>query len=384
MNNKFINGEKLQYAFTQLWAKMKNTFAQKNGENTFTKKNTFDEAVMIKRESMYIHSPINNKPATLTGMQKLAGYRGYTSHSNGNNGYVKSVKVRVKDDSTVGHTLRYIDLWAVEKKDNLAQDVIVGKMYDSSVTWLAVKEEEGFGKYVEIFVNRKFENETYFLVEHSNSVTYTKPTDEDDDDIVYARKGTVPEVGTSGLTSESKRYLLQYGLVGESMNIARELEKISNGTGKLVSSVNTVKPNDKGDVTVAPKDIPGLLSVNGKIHPDLVPDVAITNVTAVDSEDAAMQLTSKIGDVVIRNDLNGESYICKNPLASTFAERFARVGSASDAVKTINNQASSAGNVDLGLKATATQLELTANSHTIATLPIITDQEVSNIINGLN
>jgi len=384
MNNKFINGEKLQYAFTQLWAKMKNTFAQKNGENTFTKKNTFDEAVMIKRESMYIHSPINNKPATLTGMQKLAGYRGYTSHSNGNNGYVKSVKVRVKDDSTVGHTLRYIDLWAVEKKDNLAQDVIVGKMYDSSVTWLAVKEEEGFGKYVEIFVNRKFENETYFLVEHSNSVTYTKPTDEDDNDIVYARKGTVPEVGTSGLTSESKRYLLQYGLVGESMNIARELEKISNGTGKLVSSVNTIKPNDKGDVTVAPKDIPGLLSDNGKIHPTLVPDVAITKVTVVDTEKEAMELSSSIGDIVIRNDLNGESYICKNPQGGTFAERFIRVGSASDAVKTINNQAASAGNVDLGLKATTTQLELTVNSQTVATLPIITDQEVNNIINGLN
>lgn len=383
MNNKFINGEKLQYAFTQLWAKMKNTFAQKNGENTFTKKNTFDEAVMIKRESMYIHSPINNKPATLTGMQKLAGYRGYTSHSNGNNGYVKSVKVRVKDDSTVGHTLRYIDLWAVEKKDNLAQDVIVGKMYDSSVTWLAVKEEEGFGKYVEIFVNRKFENETYFLVEHNNSVTYTKPTDEDDNDIVYARKGTVPEVGTSGLTSESKRYLLQYGLVGESMNIARELEKISNSAGNFVSSVNTIKPNDKGDVTIAPTNIPGLLSVNGKIHPDLVPDVAITTVTVVNSEEEAMQLSSSIGDVVIRNDLQGESYICKNPLASTFEERFVRVGSASDTVKTINGQASNVGNIDLGLNANSTHIQLTANSRTIASLPIITEQEVNDIINAL-
>lgn len=73
MNNKFINGEKLQYTITQLWTKMKNAFAQKSEENTFTKKNTFDEAVMVKRETMYVHSPFNNEQATLTGQKNLQG-----------------------------------------------------------------------------------------------------------------------------------------------------------------------------------------------------------------------------------------------------------------------------------------------------------------------
>lgn len=381
--NKFINKEKLQYTITQLWGKLKTTFAQLGAENIFTKKNTFDETVMIKRESMYAHSPFNNNPAVLSGSNKVVGYRGYTSHSNGNNGYVKSVKLKVKDDYRLGDTLRYIELWAVEKKDRLDQDVIIGKLHDSSTTYFVVKEEAGFGKYIEMFVNRKFENETYFLVGHGNSISYTKTVDSDDENIVYAHKETVPEVDSTGLVTESKRYLVQYGLVGESMNLALELEKISTSAGNFVSSVNTVKPNDKGDVTIAPANIPGLLSINGKIHPDLVPDVAITTVSVVNSEEEAMQLTSSIGDVVIRNDLNGESYICKNPLADTFEERFVRVGSASDAVKTINGQAANAGDIQLGLTANSTHIQLTANSHTIASLPIITEQEVNDIINAL-
>ena len=186
---------------------------------------------------------------------------------NGNNGYVKSVKVRVKQDFTVGDKLRYIDLWAVEKKDTLAQDVIVGKMHDSSTTWFTVKEDKDFGKYVEIFVNRKFDRETYFLIGHGNSVTYVKQVSSDDENIVYAHKDTVPEVDATGLVTDSKRYLVQYGLVGENMNLALELEKISNSAGSFVSSVNTIKPNDKGDVTIAPTNIPGLLSVKCKIHP---------------------------------------------------------------------------------------------------------------------
>lgn len=382
MNNKFINGEKLQYTITQLWGKMKNAFAQKSEENTFTKKNTFDEAVMVKRETMYVHSPFNNEQATLTGQKKFAGCRKYTSHSNGNNGYVKSVKVKIKEDYRVGETVRFVELWAVEKKDSLDQDVIIGKLHDSSTTYLTVKEEEGFGKYIEMFVNRKFDKETYFLVGHGNHISYTKRVEESDDNI-YGNLELVPEDGNSGIVSTHKIYLLQYGLVGESMNVARELEKISNGADKFVSSVNTVKPNDKGDVTIEPANIPGLLSVNGKIHPDLVPDVAITTVTVVNSEEEAMRLSSSIGDIVIRNDLDGESYICKNPQGVTFDDRFIRVGSASDAVKTINNQASIAGDIQLGLTANSTHIQLTANSHTIASLPIITEQEVNDIINAL-
>ncbi len=379
--DRFINREKLQYAITQLWTKLKTTFAQLGAENVFTKKNTFDDVVMIKRETMYVNSPINNDPVVLTGSNKIVGCREYTSHSNGNNGYVKSVKLKVNDTYSVGSTLRYIRLWSVEKGDSLEQDVILEEIH-SPETYFTVKEEVGFGKYIEMFVDRKFENPTYFLVGHGNSISYTKTVAESDDNI-YGTLNSVPQVGHTGITSTHRQYLVQYGLIGESMNLAVELEKLSNISSGSVFSVNNVKPDGQGNVSIEMSNIPGLLGDNSKLATNIMPDIAITSVTVVDSEEEAMGLTVQVGDVVIRTDQQGESYICNNEQGDSFANKFVRLGSASDTIKTINRQPSTAGNIDLGLTSNETQIDLTANGQVIASLSIITEQEVNDIINAL-
>ena len=72
------------------------------------------------------------------------------------------------------------------------------------------------------------------------------------------------------------------------------------------ASLNT--GTSSGNVVVVGSD--------GKISPDIIPSIAITDTFVVDSESAMLELSAQVGDVAVRTDL-GKTYILKSSPATS-------------------------------------------------------------------
>lgn len=232
----------------------------------------------------------------------------------------------------------------------------------------------------------------------------------------------------------------------------KELDnKVATLAGGTVTSVNNVKPNTQGNVTIDIQHIANLentlngkvdtnnltqfggnqhalkipqLGNDGKLHLSMLPDISINKVHAVADENAAEQLiaagTARVGDIFIVEDQNNAVYMYVDDQGADFGTKCVELTMANGTVKsvngefadptgnilltadeinlsngmsnveeelnkrlvTINNQQGTQGNIDLSLEVVNNdRIDFKVGSHVFGTVPYITSQQVTDIIN---
>lgn len=137
-----------------------------------------------------------------------------------------------------------------------------------------------------------------------------------------------------------------------------------------VRNVNGRTPNDQGRVDVEIGDITGLqgelngkvntsqigktagkipqIENDGKLASSIMPDLAITEVFVVADENEMMQKSVQVGDVVVVQNEDNSTYMCKDATKQTKGEKFIRINMGYPVVKSVNGEnPDSTGELDL-------------------------------------
>ena len=100
-----------------------------------------------------------------------------------------------------------------------------------------------------------------------------------------------------------------------------------------ITGLGTASTKDTG---VAEGNVP-ILDANGKIPDSVIPALAITDVTVVDSEANMLALTAQQGDIAIRSDLNASAFILIND-DPTKVDNWKSISNATVSVSSVNGK----------------------------------------------
>lgn len=197
-----------------------------------------------------------------------------------------------------------------------------------------------------------------------------------------------------------------------------EITDLTNLQTNLDSKVNIADTTAVGGVGNNDKVVK--LDATGKLDVSMIPDLAITSVTATNDDTSAQKLvtdgTIQVGDVVVLTADKNRVFMCKNTVGLTFDDNFIELSMGDGAIKnvngqvangtgkvtlnathielstgeivedelnskikTINNVAPVAGNIDITLDHGTDTLELKANGTKLVEFELMTDLEVQNI-----
>lgn len=205
-------------------------------DNLFEGINAFDNLFVSDKDNFVGGNTTNVSTA---GGTKRMGRRDYTSHSNGNNGYVKSLKIRLSNGMGVGTTTR-VNLWEVQKGETHENDIPTQIINNSA---FLIKEDTIWNKHIEIIINKQYENETYFIYEiiPSTNVVYTQVSS-GNNDVIYIDNMDVTSANINSSKGGSASAV--YGLVG-----GHSIKDLLKSSGK-VKTVNGQTPNEHGEITL--------------------------------------------------------------------------------------------------------------------------------------
>ena len=223
-----------------------------------------------------------------------------------------------------------------------------------------------------------------------------------------SEQSDMPAVG-SAVRVKSGGYVGKYLLHTDKISL-NDLANVANGA---VKTVNTVQPNEQGDVTIGIDNIADLrteldnrvllsdvenvankiprIEADGKLPTSIIPELAITRVKTVDTKQTALGLVGdsteaglQTGDVVVITGENNAIFMYNGGTNSNFDTDFIELSIGDGTVKMVNGQAPS-GTGEVVLTATVDQtstnnIVLTVgNQNNFATLQCMTDQEVEAI-----
>ena len=324
-------------------------------DNLFEGINAFDNLFISDKDNFVGGNTTGISPA---GGTKRMGRRDYTSHSNGNNGYVKSLKIRLSDGMGAGTTTR-VSLWEVQKGTTHADDIPTQIINDSV---FLIKEDTTWNKHIEIIINKQYENETYFIYEviPTANVAYA-PVQSGNNDVIYIDNMDVTSANINSSKGGSASAV--YGLVG-----GNSIKDLLKSSGK-VKTVNGQTPNEQGEITLNAGHFQDIyskeqsdarflkledvanqankvprLNAQGKLETSILPKIAIndtltfTRNTQSEAETIAMQQTIENGDMMIlivgasTNNRVTKKYLCVDATQNTFAERFIELTFPTDGV----------------------------------------------------
>lgn len=197
------------------------TYAKKDEENHFTEDNLFKD-VFLESVDPYVEN-LGNYTSVAGGVKKT-GRRDFTSHSNGNSGYVESLLIRVRSDKNAGDTTN-VSVWEVTKAQDASNDVANQIVTN---TQMSVIDYGNGVKCIEVPISKKYQDETYFIFQLSPStdMAYYDATSSIED-FIYI-DGDLPVDGNSINTYKNQQYVGICGLTGDAIKVRDMLSNISN------------------------------------------------------------------------------------------------------------------------------------------------------------
>lgn len=244
LNIETVDGQTLTADLTDL--------ASKTLDNYFEGENLFDK-LFITTDKPYIGNA--NEYIRNAGGHKQTGRRDYTSHSNGNNGYVDNLIIRLANNLATNRIIQ-VKYWIVEKGATVAQDNIIKEVDYQECN---VEEEPSLGASARIMrvpVKMKFDKPVYFIyqVYTSADMAYTSINVGNESLYLDVQNENTP-LSVSILENnigqgDGVNHSGSYAISGGSTNVRDLLN--SAGT---VTSVNGQSPI-AGEVTVKSEHIP--------------------------------------------------------------------------------------------------------------------------------
>lgn len=417
--SKLINQSRLQQFATKLWDKIKGRYddAFINAEITestadekklkFTKikggdkvevnlkdyarlqdRNEFKKDVSVDDADFYNNASLGSVTGTVDPTRRTLGARNLTSKMF-TDGFVSTLRIHL-DNSHAGNSF-LVHLWEIKKGENKEADRTISKLKDGESFTIT---QVGDKKYVDIAINKKYTEDTYFLFRSSNRAVVKAisniPSDKAND-VMNLVDTTPPTEADQPLDLNRQNqtetaYVEIFGRIGI-VDLSKKLKEVEDASGTYVKhSECTVQG---GQATYAGKVVK--LGADGKLDNSLMPKIALNEYYEVTefTHAALGGITYENGDVVVVNNAgnpnNGKRYLCikKDKNTNDLTEGFVELNS-KDGVVTSVNDLRGAINLDLVAEVEKIKLNIASGSQTVTKeLPIITTDEIDAIITAL-
>ena len=409
---KLINKTRFTRFANDLWAKIKRRYdvAFKNAEIsasdgtdkkiTFTRisgtnpidvsladyarlqdRNEFKKDVSVDDADFYNNSSLGNITGTVDPTNRTLGARNLTSKMF-TDGFVSTLRIHLDSSHTENQML--VHLWEIKKGANKEADRTISKLKDGeSVTVTQVGNE----KYVDVLINKKYTDDTYFLFRSGNRAVVKAIRNipgEKANDVMNLVDTTPPTGADQALDlrnqiQDTTAYVEIFGRIGIK-DLNSKINQIQ-ADGSLYVKQDEVSTTSEANKVVR-------LDGQGKLNKDMLPSIAINEYFEIAAFNHATLQSQRYenGDVVVVNG-TGKRYLCinkdKNP--NNLTEGFIELNDKDGVVTGVNDKT---GAVVLNLEATEDSLKLKigngSGTDVEKSVDIISDAEIDAIINGLN
>ena len=406
--SNLINKTGLQKFATKLWAKIKDRYddAFVNAEipatekkitftraNSTTKdvslekyarlqdRNKFEKDVSVDDADFYNNSSLGDIDGTVNSAQRTLGARNLTSKMF-TDGFVSTLRIHLDSSNTENDFV--VHLWEIKKGNTKQEDRTISKLKHG--VRLTVTQVDG-QKYVDVPINKKYAEDTYFLFRSSNPAVVKAisniPSNKAND--VMNLVDTTPPDGvdqplTLGNQNENETaYVEIFGRIGIK-DLNSKVNQLQADGGNYVLQSETTTTSEANKVV--------RLDGQGKLDKDMLPSIAINEYFEItDFTNQALQgKRYENGDVAVVTGSganNGKRYLCINKGTSNATTEFIELNSKDGSVLSVNGKS---GAITLGLEATDDKfkLNITSDGSTVATeVDIISDAEITEILNAL-
>ncbi len=409
--SNLINKTRLQKFATDFWAKIKGRYdvAFKEAEisasesadkkitltrvNDQTKeisladyarlqdKNEFKKDVSVDDADFYNNATLGNMTGTVDPTNRTLGARNLTSKMF-TDGFVSTLRIHL--DSSNTETDFVVHLWEIKKGNSKQEDRTISKLkHGERLTVTQV----GNDKYVDVPINKKYTEDTYFLFRSGNPATVKAISDIQSDkanDVMNLVDTTPPTGADQALDLRNQienktAYVEIFGRIGIK-DLNSKINQLQADGSKYVLQSETTATGGAGSANKVAR-----LGGDGKLDANMLPAIAINEYfTATDfTHDALSRLTFQNGDVVVVTKGNkAKRYLCvdKAGHTSNLTEAFVELNDKSGVVTSVNDVT---GAVTLKIEATTEKLQLKVNDTMKSEVNIISDAEITEILNAL-
>ena len=409
--SKLINKTRLQKFATDLWAKIKGRYdgtfkeaeisASESADKKITltrvdnttkeisladyarlqDRNEFKKDVSVDDADFYNNSSLGSITGTVDPTNRTLGARNLTSKMF-TDGFISTLRIHL-DSSNTG-TDFVVHLWEIKKGNSKQEDRTISKLkHGERLTVTQVGNE----KYVDIAINKKYEEDTYFLFRSGNSAVVKAisgiPSNKAND-VMNLVDTTPPTEANQPLDLRNQienttAYVEIFGRIGI-VDLNKKIEKVSSDSSLYVKHSETTATGGTDNAGKVAK-----LDQAGKLDATMLPAIAINEYfTATDFTHAALsQLTFQNGDVVVvTKGGKAKRYLCvdKEHNTNNLVNAFVELNDKSGVVTSVNDVT---GAVTLKIEATTEKLQLKVNDTMKSEVDIISDAEITEILNAL-
>lgn len=353
-------------------------------------RNEFEQDVSADNVALANNSHIGNTKGFDSDNRSL-GFRQLTT-SAFVDGYVDHIKIYVESANT--NTNSTWTVWAITKGANGKENDRVAKVIHNSEVLEVNSITEGTEtkKFVIIPVKESFENETYFIAKcttHKLEVANNIKPEYSSDAINMngSQPPTTPgaEIDWNGGGYTSANTAIMHLIGRESIgSLALKLRQTQADGSLYVKHTDCINGTEQGDK--AGKVVK--LGDDGKLHSSLMPAIALNEFFSVTAdtwnETALNNTTYQNGDVIFHTNTQ-KRYLCVDTTQPFDNGRFVELNSKDGVVQSVNSKT---GAVTLRLEADDEKFKLkisgTGGAEVVEEIPMISDQDITDILSRLN
>ena len=268
-------------------------------------------------------------------------------------------KLRVYLENTYNESRVAVHVWAIKKGDTKREDTTARSRVHSG-TPIDVSSGNN-KKWIDIPINETFVEDTYFIFRtsaHVNVEAVSNIAPENAKHVINLNANTPPLDGVGqnlDLSDErinTTAYVEIFGRIGIK-DLNSKINQLQVDGSKYVLKSETT---DTGGVDQQGKVVK--LGADGKLHTNMLPELAINRVLTADSKNAALNMRGQnadqlqLGDVVVITGEQNRVYMCKDEATGiAFENAFIELSLGNGTVKTVNGQSpDGTGNVVIDLE----------------------------------
>lgn len=347
-------------------------------------RNEFKKDVSVDDADFYNNSSLGNITGTVDPTNRTLGARNLTSKMF-TDGFISTLRIHL--DSSNTETDFVVHLWEIKKGNSKQEDRTISKLkHGERLTVTQVGNE----KYVDIAINKKYEEDTYFLFRSSNravvkAISNIPPSKAND--VMNLVDTTPPDGVGQALDLNNQRenetaYVEIFGRMGI-VDLNKKLKEVKDASGTYVKHSETTATG--GNVANAGQVVK--LDQAGKLNSNMLPSIAIGEYFEINEfTDSALRGLDHYenGDtVVITSGVDaGSRYFCINKgVTGTLTDAFIKLNDKAGIVTSVNEKT---GAIVLGIASTTDKLQLKVNDEIKSEIDIISDDEINSIIASLS
>lgn len=343
-------------------------------------RNEFKKDVSVDDADFYNNATLGNITGTINPARRTLGARNLTSKMF-TDGFVSTLRIHL-DNSHTGNSFS-VHLWEIKKGENKEADRTISKLKSGESFTVT---QAGDKKYVDIAINKKYADDTYFLFRSGDSAEVKAirniPSDKAND-VMNLVDTTPPTEADRPLDLNSQiqdttAYVEIFGRIGIK-DLNSKINQLQADGSKYVLQSETTTTSEANKVV--------RLGGDGKINANMMPSIAIGEYFEISefTDDALRGLNHyENGDTVVvtSGTDKGARYLCINKSATgALTDAFIKLNDKNGLVTSVND---ATGAVTLKIEATTDKLQFKVNDIMKSEVEIISDTEITEILNRLN